>query len=71
MTGRPWFGPRRYGWGLTPVSWQGWLLTGAYVVAVFVLAITLSTPQPWIFWTLLVLATVAYFLVANLTRGGR
>ncbi len=45
--------------GLTPISWQGWVLTGAYVVAVFVLAITLATPQPWIFWTLLVLATVA------------
>jgi hypothetical protein len=65
---RPWFGPRRYGWGLTPISWQGWVLTGAYVAAVFVLAITLSAPQPWIFWTLLVLATVAYFLVAFLTR---
>ena len=64
----PWFGPRRYGWGLTPISWQGWVLTGAYVVTVFVLAIMLSTPQPWIFWTLLVLATVAFFLVAFLTR---
>jgi hypothetical protein len=41
---------------------------GAYVVAVFVLAITLATPQPWIFWTLLVLATVAFFLIAFLTR---
>jgi hypothetical protein len=64
----PWFGPKRYGWGLTPISWQGWVLTGAYVAAVFVLAITLSTPQPWIFWTLLVLATVVYFLIAFLTR---
>ena len=68
MAGRPWFGPRRYGWGLTPISWQGWVLTGAYVVAVFGLAITLSTPQPWIFWTLLLLATVAFFLIAVLTR---
>jgi hypothetical protein len=68
VAGRPWFGPRRYGWGLTPTSWQGWVVTGAYVAAVFVLAITLSTPQPWTFWTLLALATVAYFLVANMTR---
>jgi len=36
---------------------------------VFALAITLSTPQPWIFWTLLATATVVYFLVAFLTRG--
>jgi hypothetical protein len=68
VNGRPWFGPRRYGWGLTPISWQGWVLTGAYVVAVFVLAITLATPQPWIFWTLVVLATVAFFVIAFLTR---
>ena len=71
MAGRPWFGPRRYGWGLKPASWQGWVLTGVYVAAVFALAITLATPQPWVFWTLLALATVAYFLIANLTRDGR
>jgi hypothetical protein len=65
---RPWFGPKRYGWGLTPVSWQGWVLTAAYVAAVFALAITLPTRQPWVFWTLLVAATVAYFAVAFLTR---
>jgi hypothetical protein len=70
VAGRPWFGPRRYGWGLKPVSWQGWALTGAYVAAVFAGATTLATRQPWIFWTLLVLATVAYFLIANLTRDG-
>ena len=71
MAGRPWFGPRRYGWGLKPASWQGWVLTRVHVAAVFALAITLATPQPWVFWTLLVLATVAYFLIANLTRDGR
>ena len=71
MAGRPWFGPRRYGWGLKPASWQGWVLTGVYVAAVFALAITLATPQPWVFWTLFALATVAYFLIANLTRDGR
>ena len=55
--------------GLTPISWQGWVLTGVYVAAVFALAIFgAEMPQPWIFWTLLVLATVVYFLVAFLTR---
>jgi hypothetical protein len=71
VAGRAWFGPRRFGWGLTPVSWQGWVLTAVYVAGVFALAITLATPQPWIFWTLLVLATAAYFLIASLTRSGR
>ncbi len=29
-----WFRPRRYGIGATPVSWQGWVLVGAYVALV-------------------------------------
>ena len=34
-------------------SWQGWVLTGAYVAVVFVLATTLAESQPAVFWTLL------------------
>jgi hypothetical protein len=32
--GRPWFGPKRIGWGLRPQTWQGWVVT---VVAVAIL----------------------------------
>jgi hypothetical protein len=29
ITKEPWFGPRApYGWGWTPVTWQGWLVIG-------------------------------------------
>jgi hypothetical protein len=28
---KPWFGPRRFGWGLSPVSVEGWLLTLAAI----------------------------------------
>ena len=31
---RPWFGPKRYGWGWRPVSWQGWLLVALFVAFV-------------------------------------
>ena len=24
---RGWFGPKTFGWGATPTSWQGWLAT--------------------------------------------
>ncbi len=34
---KPWFGPRRFGWGLSPVSTEGWLLT-ALAIAVSVAA---------------------------------
>jgi phosphoglycerol transferase MdoB-like AlkP superfamily enzyme len=28
-----WFKRKRYGWGWTPVTWQGWLVIAVYVVA--------------------------------------
>lgn len=36
ITKRPWFGPKRFGWGWTPISWEGWLVTA------FVLAVTIA-----------------------------
>lgn len=30
---KAWFGPRRLGWGLAPVSPEGWLLTALFVTA--------------------------------------
>jgi hypothetical protein len=68
----PWFRPKRFGLGLTPSSWQGWLVTGTYVAVLILLGFTVAASQPWVFWTLFGLATVAYLLVAFLTRvGGR
>ena len=32
VTKTPWFGPRRWGWGWSPVSWQGWVVTIAFAV---------------------------------------
>jgi hypothetical protein len=39
---RPWFGPKRIGFGLRPQTWQGWLVTLAIVVAVVSVAVFLS-----------------------------
>jgi hypothetical protein len=30
----PWFGPKRVGWGLAPIRWQGWAATGLFIVVV-------------------------------------
>lgn len=29
-----WFTQKRYGWGWTPVTWQGWALVAAYAALV-------------------------------------
>jgi hypothetical protein len=34
---RPWFGPKRIGYGLRPQTWQGWLITVAFVVVVILI----------------------------------
>jgi hypothetical protein len=32
MPERPWFRPKSFGYGATPVTWEGWLLTLASMV---------------------------------------
>ncbi len=45
MFGKPhWFKRRRFGWGLTPVSWQGWI----YVLMWILL---LLAPYLWVLFT--------------------
>jgi hypothetical protein len=63
-----WFGRKRWGWGLRPISWQGWVLTIAYVAVAITLGATLASSQVWLFATLFVAATALYLLVAFLTR---
>ncbi len=41
-----WFKPKRYGDGATPVTWQGWAMTGASVLAI-ALAALLIRPNAW------------------------
>jgi hypothetical protein len=35
---RPWFGPKRIGYGLRPQTWQGWAVTSAAVALIIVIA---------------------------------
>lgn len=59
-----WFGAKRYGWGWTPITWQGWAATIGYIVIVVGCTATLdeqSPPREVIFMGVLptVLATIA------------
>jgi hypothetical protein len=33
MNNKLWFRAKRFGWGWTPISWQGWVLTLVYIVS--------------------------------------
>jgi len=41
-----WFKRKLYGWGWTPVTWQGWLLTLALVAALLFFALTIDENSP-------------------------
>jgi hypothetical protein len=41
-----WFKNKIYGWGWTPVTWQGWLTTGLYIVFVLAFAFTIDDKSP-------------------------
>jgi hypothetical protein len=41
-----WFKTKRYGYAATPVTWQGWAIVGASVLAI-ALAALLVPPNAW------------------------
>ena len=62
-----WFRPKRYGYGATPVTWEGWALTIAFVIVVAtsiiameLLAGTANSPA-WLIWATLVAVAIWWF----------
>jgi hypothetical protein len=47
-----WFRPKRYGYGATPVTWQGWTVTIATVVAMFAVSVALRLTARNHLWAL-------------------
>jgi len=47
-----WFKPKRYGYGATPVTWQGWAVTIAAIAAIVAASLSLATadqgPLSWL-----------------------
>jgi hypothetical protein len=70
ITKQPWFGPKRsFGWGWTPISWQGWTATGLYLVTILggveYVAVYRKDSVTAMFIT--VVSTAVYFVVIALT----
>jgi hypothetical protein len=43
---QPWFGPRRFGYGYVPRTWQGYLLTAVCVLFIIILAAIFGGHSP-------------------------
>jgi hypothetical protein len=70
-----WFKPKRYGYGATPVTWQGWAVTLATVVAMVGvnLGLRLTEAHHWTLAAILVfdvLALAVLFIVCRRKTAG-
>jgi hypothetical protein len=69
MTGY-WFKPKRYGYGATPVTWQGWAVTLGTVAVMVAVSLFLRLTEPH-YWALVAmfgfdaLALVFLFIVCR------
>jgi hypothetical protein len=61
---RPWFGPKRVGFGYGPQTWQGFLVTALSVVAV-VVAGTLAKGTPWFYAVIIIAVAVHLVIIAG------
>lgn len=57
---KAWFGPRRMGWGLAPVSAEGWVVTGLGVAVAVGLAVA-DRHSRWIALLVVVVLLIVVF----------
>lgn len=65
-----WFRPKRYGYGATPVTWQGWALIVGTVLAMLAisLGLRLTAMSFWTLATLLLFDAVALGVLFIVSR---
>ena len=66
-TKKLWFKRRKFGWGWTPCSWEGWTFIGAYLVAVILLSTLfkeqLEQDNPWLFLGVILITILIVIVV--------
>jgi hypothetical protein len=67
---REWFAPKRYGFGATPVTWQGWALTIGFVLLTIILAAAFGRRPLQLFGLLAPFLAIFILIAAKTTRGG-
>ena len=70
-----WFKPKRYGYGATPVTWQGWMVTLLAVAAMITvsLCLRLTEKNDWVLVVMLgfdALVVVALVIVSRRKTDG-
>jgi|TARA_B100001964_G_scaffold242946_1_gene319352 hypothetical protein len=65
-----WFKPKRYGYGATPSSWEGWLITIFFILVIMSRAIKLQNNQLRFVVELVLIITVLIIVSKYKTEGG-
>ena len=74
MLGNPkWFKRRKYtGWGLTPITWQGWVYVGALLCAIFFIStMTVWLNVPTVYQIGIVLLVLAVIVLETIDISAR
>ena len=64
---RGWFGPKGFGWGAAPASWQGWATTVVMVIAMVGAGMLISPSDSAAAWIARGVIAAAYLAVVVLT----
>jgi len=67
VTKEPWFGPKRWGWGWRPITWQGWLLS--LMLVGLMLGVRLELGKSLLAFGVLIVILAVFALLAWLTSG--
>jgi O-antigen/teichoic acid export membrane protein len=65
-----WFRPKRYGYGATPISWEGWavMAVGVVVIAASTLMLVRHTALDQWFWVAIVVDVVTIVALLAVSR---
>jgi hypothetical protein len=61
---RPWFGPRRMGFGYRPQTWQGFLIMAVLLLPVVILAAVLKPHSPLFILAVVPGVVIPYIIMA-------
>lgn len=64
---RPWFGPKRFGYGYAPQTWQGFVVTALSLVLVVVVA-AITHAHSALFIGAIVLVVVVHLVIIAVQR---
>jgi hypothetical protein len=69
---RFWFKPRRYGYGATPVTWEGWVLVAIYVAVILTCVAALTsrgqTLSGWLMSVVVIVAATVAMIVIGVKK---